>query len=84
MKYQLKVWIWKWWYDPFALGLILSPPLALSAKNKETWEALKSSPLENNGYEWKFIPIGGLWVRQRINVRAPIGWWIGDPVKFNN
>jgi hypothetical protein len=25
--------ILKWWCGPFALGLILSPPLALSAKN---------------------------------------------------
>jgi hypothetical protein len=24
-----------WWCGPFALGLILSPPLALSAKNRE-------------------------------------------------
>jgi hypothetical protein len=24
-----------WWCDPFALGLILSPPLALIAKNEE-------------------------------------------------
>jgi hypothetical protein len=27
--------ILKWRYSPFALGLILSPPLALSAKNGE-------------------------------------------------
>jgi hypothetical protein len=25
----------KWWYGPFALGLILSPPLALIAKNRD-------------------------------------------------
>jgi hypothetical protein len=24
-----------WWCVPFSLGLLLSPPLALSAKNKE-------------------------------------------------
>jgi hypothetical protein len=27
--------ILKWWCSPFALGLILSPPLALIAKNEE-------------------------------------------------
>jgi hypothetical protein len=26
---------WNWWCDPFSLGLILSPPLALIAKNRE-------------------------------------------------
>jgi hypothetical protein len=25
----------KWWCGPFALGLILSPPLALITKNEE-------------------------------------------------
>jgi hypothetical protein len=36
--YQLKVHFeifLKWWCGPFALGLIFSPPLALSAKNGE-------------------------------------------------
>jgi hypothetical protein len=28
-----------WWCGPFALGLLISPPLASSAKNEETCEA---------------------------------------------
>jgi hypothetical protein len=28
--------IFKWWCSPFALGLILSPPLALIAKKPRT------------------------------------------------
>ena len=32
----LKIWNW-WWCGPFALGLIFSPPLALSTKNGERW-----------------------------------------------
>jgi hypothetical protein len=30
---------------PFALGLLISPPLTLSAKNEETLEAYYSLPL---------------------------------------
>jgi hypothetical protein len=40
--------ILKWWCGPFALGLILSPPLALIAKNGE---------LESPQY---FLPIGNV------------------------
>jgi hypothetical protein len=44
IRYQLKntpienfisIFFLKWWCGPFALGLIFSPPLALSAKNGE-------------------------------------------------
>jgi hypothetical protein len=34
----------KWWCGPFALGLILSPPLALIAKNGELESPLAFSP----------------------------------------
>jgi hypothetical protein len=36
MKYQLKFILKIGWCGPFALGLILSPPLALIAKNEES------------------------------------------------
>jgi mannose/fructose/N-acetylgalactosamine-specific phosphotransferase system component IID len=50
-RYQLKNSFRKnlkwWWYGPFALGLIFSPPLALIAKNKERWSPfIFSSPLK--------------------------------------
>jgi hypothetical protein len=35
--------ILKWWCSPFALGLILSPPLALIAKNEELESPLQFS-----------------------------------------
>jgi hypothetical protein len=38
LKHNFK--IWRWWCGPFALGLILSPPLALIAKKTETVRAL--------------------------------------------
>jgi hypothetical protein len=34
----------KWWCGPFALGLILSPPLALITKNRELESPLQLSP----------------------------------------
>jgi hypothetical protein len=34
----------KWWCGPFALGLILSPPLALIAKNRELESPFAFSP----------------------------------------
>jgi hypothetical protein len=47
-EYQLKSFVSKilkwWWCGPFALGLIFSPPLALSAKNGECWSPLIFSP----------------------------------------
>jgi hypothetical protein len=33
-----------WWCGPFALGLIFSPPLALSAKNRDLQSPLVFSP----------------------------------------
>jgi hypothetical protein len=44
----------EWWCGPFALGLIIYPPLALSAKNEETLEAYYFLRFEK-GYECKFI-----------------------------
>jgi hypothetical protein len=45
----------EWWCGPFALGLILSPPLALIAKNGELESPLTIflilSPLGKNKYE---------------------------------
>jgi hypothetical protein len=35
----------KWWCGPFALGLIFSPPLALSAKSGELESPFAFSPL---------------------------------------
>jgi hypothetical protein len=43
-----------WWCGPFALGLILSPPLALIAKNKELESPSNSHLVEPN----TFSPIG--------------------------
>jgi hypothetical protein len=37
--------ILKWWCGSFALGLMLSPPLALIAKNEELESPLNSPPL---------------------------------------
>jgi hypothetical protein len=34
-----------WWCSPFALGLILSPPLALIAKNGELESPFTLSPI---------------------------------------
>jgi hypothetical protein len=42
-----------WWCGSFALGLLISPPLALSAKNKEILEAYHSLPFVE--YELKFM-----------------------------
>jgi hypothetical protein len=42
--------ILKWWYGPFALGLILSPPLALIAKNGELESPYNSPPLGPNTF----------------------------------
>jgi hypothetical protein len=41
----------------FCFGLILSPPLALIAKNGDFVSPLNFLPIGTNKYEWKIIPI---------------------------
>jgi hypothetical protein len=41
----------RWWCGPFALGLILSPPLALIAKNEDFESPLTFSPIGTSKYE---------------------------------
>jgi hypothetical protein len=53
-QYEKYTKILKWWCGPFALGLILSPPLALIAKNGEF-----ESPLA-------FLPLWGLILSQMV------------------
>jgi hypothetical protein len=40
-----------WWCGPFALGLLLSQSLALSAKKRIELEAYYSLPILKKGYE---------------------------------
>jgi hypothetical protein len=42
LKHNFKI---RWWCGPFALGLILSPPLALIAKNRDFESPFTFSPL---------------------------------------
>jgi hypothetical protein len=71
--------ILKWWCGPFALGLILSPPLALIAKNGELENPYTSPLLGPN----TFSPT--TWVKGYTNWelwKSPRGGWIGETWNF--